>query len=73
MSAAPTADFDPVAEQLLTAGRARKGMRLRGREQVTRWLFATGFLAAAIPLAVRDLNAAPTPSTAAGSAASRAR
>jgi HD-GYP domain-containing protein (c-di-GMP phosphodiesterase class II) len=52
MSAAPTADFDPVAEQLLTAGRARKRMRLRGREQVTRWLFATGFLAVAIPLAV---------------------
>ena len=52
MSAASIADLDPVAEQLLTEGRARKRTGLRGREQVTRWLFAGAFLSIAIPLAV---------------------
>jgi HD-GYP domain-containing protein (c-di-GMP phosphodiesterase class II) len=52
MSTATAADFDPVAEQLLTESRDRKYARLGGRESLTRWLFAVGFLIAAIPLAL---------------------
>jgi HD-GYP domain-containing protein (c-di-GMP phosphodiesterase class II) len=46
------ADFDPVAERLLSEGRARKRAVLEGRERRVRWFFAAAFLAIAIPLAV---------------------
>src|ERR1700720_1219171 len=52
MHAATATDFDPVAEKLLEDGRERRFDSLVGRERVTRWLFAAGFLAIAVPLAI---------------------
>jgi HD-GYP domain-containing protein (c-di-GMP phosphodiesterase class II) len=45
-------DFDPVAEQLLTEGRTRRQHRLKGREHITRLVFAAAFLVAATMLAL---------------------
>ena len=45
-------DFDPVAERLLTEGRTRRQHRLKGREHITRLLFAAVFLVAAAMLAL---------------------
>jgi HD-GYP domain-containing protein (c-di-GMP phosphodiesterase class II) len=52
MYASSATDFDPVAERLLEEGRERKLHLLLGSERITRWLFALGFLAAAVPLAL---------------------
>lgn len=52
MQSATATDFDPVAEKLLEEGRDRRFVSLLGRERTTRWLFAAGFLAVSVPLAV---------------------
>ena len=52
MQTATATDFDPVAEKLLEEGRERKFNSLLGNERLTRWLFAAGFLAIALPLAL---------------------
>ena len=59
MSAATTAEFDPVAERLLTEGRERQRAGLRGRERITRWSAAAAFALVSVPLAsVRALDPA---------------
>jgi len=52
MSSAHAAAFDPVAERLLNEGRERQHAALQGRERLVRWLYAAGFLALAVPLAI---------------------
>ncbi len=62
MQGATATEFDPVAEKLLAEGRERKFDALLGRERAIRWLFAVGFLAGSIPLAVFapvERNASP--------------
>ena len=52
MSAATTAEFDPVAERLLSEGRERQSTGLQGRERITRWSAAIAFVLVSAPIAV---------------------
>jgi HD-GYP domain-containing protein (c-di-GMP phosphodiesterase class II) len=51
MTASGTVEFDPVAERLLSEGRARQRSGLQGRERIARWSAAALFAAIALPLA----------------------
>jgi signal transduction histidine kinase/CheY-like chemotaxis protein len=51
-TATAVGDTDPDAEQLLTEARRRRFAGLGRREWLVRWLFAIGFLAVAVPVAL---------------------